>query len=215
MGQYSAIVCAKAREAVPCSINEFFPYTTTRMKLLFDFLPIILFFVAYKFYGIYTATAVAIVATVILVAYTWLTTRKVEKMQLVSLALIVVFGGMTLWLQNPLFIMWKPSILYALFAIAFLGSLFIGDKPLVERLMGSMMTAPTAVWRKLNVAWVLFFAALAVLNLIVAYNFSEEIWVDFKLFGLMGLTFAFMLLQGLWLARHATLLENAAANKES
>ena len=109
------------------------------MKLLFDLLPIILFFVAYKTSGIYVATAVAIAASLILVAYTWLRMKKVETMQLVSLGLIVVFGGATLWLQNPLFIMWKPSILYALFALVFLGSQFIGDKPLVERMMGGMM----------------------------------------------------------------------------
>ena len=187
------------------------------MKLFFDFLPIILFFVAYKTSGIYVATAVAIVASLILVAFTWWRTRKIEPMQLVSLGLIVVFGGATLWLQNPLFIMWKPSILYALFAAVFLGSQFVGDKTLVERMMGSLMSAPQAIWRQLNLAWVSFFIALAGLNLYVAYNFSEAVWVDFKLFGLMGLTFVFMLAQGLWLAKHATMLdgEAAASNKDS
>ncbi len=187
------------------------------MKLLFDLLPIILFFVAYKTSGIYVATAVAIAASLILVAYTWLRSKKVETMQLVSLGLIVVFGGATLWLQNPLFIMWKPSILYTLFAGAFLGSQFIGDKTLVERMMGGMISAPQAIWRTVNMAWVGFFIVLAALNLYVAYNFDESTWVDFKLFGLMGLTFVFMLAQGMWLAKHATMIENetAAPNKES
>lgn len=179
------------------------------MKLFFDFLPILLFFVAYKTSGIYVATAVAIAASLILVAYTWLRTRKLEPMQLVSLGLIVVFGGATLWLQNPLFIMWKPSILYILFAAAFLGSQFIGDKTLVERMMGSMMTAPQAIWRRVNIAWVSFFIVLAMLNLYVAYNFDEATWVNFKLFGLMGITLVFMLAQGLWLAKHATMIDNA------
>ena len=179
------------------------------MKLFFDFLPILLFFVAYKTYDIYVATAVAIAASLILVGYTWFTTRRIEKMQLVSLGLIVVFGGATLWLQNPLFIMWKPSILYILFAAAFLGSQFIGDKTLVERMMGSMMTAPQAIWRQVNIAWVGFFIALAGLNLYVAYNFDEATWVNFKLFGLMGITLVFMLAQGLWLGKHATMIENA------
>jgi len=179
------------------------------MKLFFDFLPIILFFVAYKTYDIYVATAVAIAASLILVAYTWLRTRKVEPMQLVSLGLIVVFGGATLWLQNPLFIMWKPSILYVLFAAAFLGSQFIGDKTLVERMMGSLMSAPQAIWRQVNIAWVGFFIALAGLNLYVAYNFDEATWVNFKLFGLMGITLVFMLAQGLWLGKHATMLDNS------
>ncbi|MDD2893101.1 MAG: septation protein A [Halothiobacillaceae bacterium] len=180
------------------------------MKLFFDFLPILLFFVAYKTSGIYVATAVAIAASLILVAYTWWRSRKLEPMQLVSLGLIVVFGGATLWLQNPLFIMWKPSILYILFAGAFLGSQFIGEKTLVERMMGSMMTAPQAIWRRVNVAWVSFFIVLAVLNLYVAYNFDEATWVNFKLFGLMGITLVFMLAQGLWLAKHATMIDNAA-----
>jgi len=180
------------------------------MKLFFDFLPILLFFVAYKTSGIYVATAVAIAASLILVAYTWLRTRKVEPMQLVSLGLIVVFGGATLWLQNPLFIMWKPSILYVLFAAAFLGSQFIGDKTLVERMMGSLMSAPKAIWRRVNIAWVSFFIVLAGLNLYVAYNFDEATWVNFKLFGLMGITLVFMLAQGLWLAKHAIMIDNAA-----
>ena len=120
-------------------------------------------------------------------------------------------------MQNPLFIMWKPSILYTLFAGAFLGSQFIGDKTLVERMMGGMISAPQAIWRTVNMAWVGFFIVLAALNLYVAYNFDESTWVDFKLFGLMGLTFVFMLAQGMWLAKHATMIENetAAPNKES
>ena len=181
------------------------------MKLFFDFLPILLFFVAYKTSGIYVATAVAIVASLILVGYTWLKTRKLEPMQLVSLGLIVVFGGATLWLQNPLFIMWKPSILYVLFAGAFLGSQWIGNKTLVERMMGSLMSAPQAIWRQVNSAWVVFFIALAGLNLYVAYHFDEATWVNFKLFGLMGITLVFMLAQGLWLGKHATMIDKPAA----
>ena len=181
------------------------------MKLFFDFLPILLFFIAYKTSGIYVATAVAIVASLILVGYTWLKTRKLEPMQLVSLGLIVVFGGATLWLQNPLFIMWKPSILYVLFAGAFLGSQWIGNKTLVERMMGSLMSAPQAIWRQVNSAWVVFFIALAGLNLYVAYHFDEATWVNFKLFGLMGITLVFMLAQGLWLGKHATLIDKDAA----
>lgn len=173
------------------------------MKLLFDFLPIILFFVAYKLEGIYVATAVAIAATLVQVAFTWFRSRKLEPMHLVSLGLIVVFGGATLWLQNPLFIMWKPTILYILFAVAFLGSQFIGKKTLVERMMGKMLMAPAAIWRRVNTAWAVFFMFLAVLNVYVAYNYSEADWVNFKLFGLLGLTLVFMIGQGLWLARHA------------
>ena len=173
------------------------------MKLLFDFLPILLFFVAYKMAGIYVATAVAIAATIIQVGITWLRSRKLETMHMVSLGLIVVFGGATLWLQNPLFIMWKPTILYVLFGVAFLGSQFIGEKPLIERMMSSVLKAPPTIWQRLNLAWVLFFIASGVANIYVAYHFSEETWVNFKLFGLMGMTFVFIIGQGVYLARYA------------
>lgn len=185
------------------------------MKLLFDFLPILLFFVAYKLYGIYVATAVAIAATLVQVGFTWFRSRKLETMHLVSLGLIVVFGGATLILQNPLFIMWKPTILYALFGVAFLGSQFIGQKTLVERMMGSMLVAPQPIWRKVNTAWAIFFLVLGVLNIYVAYNYSEEDWVNFKLFGLMSLTIVFMIGQGLWLARHAEPVPEQAADDKT
>ncbi len=184
------------------------------MKLLFDFLPILLFFVAYKMAGIYVATAVAIAATIIQVAITWYLKRRLETMHMVSLGLIVVFGGATLWLQNPLFIMWKPTILYTLFGVALLGSRFIGEKTLVERMMGGMLVAPKAIWRRVNTAWAIFFLALSVLNLYVAYNYSEEDWVNFKLFGLMSLTLVFMIGQGLWLARHAEPVPDEADKPE-
>ncbi|MEO1750220.1 septation protein A [Thiofaba sp. EF100] len=183
------------------------------MKLLFDFLPILLFFVAYKTAGIYVATAVAIAATLLQVGFTWWRSRRLEPMHLISLGLIVVFGGATLWLQNPLFIMWKPTILYLLFAVAFLGSQFVGQKPLVQRMMGGMLAAPDKVWRQVNAAWAIFFLGLAVLNLYVAYHFSEETWVNFKLFGLLGLTLVFMIGQGLWLAKHAEALPEPPAEK--
>lgn len=185
------------------------------MKLLFDFLPILLFFVAYKTAGIYVATAVAIAATLLQVGFTWFRSRRLEKMHLISLGLIVVFGGATLWLQNPLFIMWKPTILYVLFGAAFLGSQFIGEKTLVERMMGSMLVAPAPVWRRVNAAWAVFFLFLAVLNLYVAYNYSEEDWVNFKLFGLLGLTLVFMIGQGLWLAKHAEPVPEVPAATET
>ncbi|MGK0673864.1 MAG: septation protein A [Halothiobacillaceae bacterium] len=183
------------------------------MKLFFDFLPILLFFVAYKMADIFVATVVAIAATLLQMGFIWWHSRRLEPMHLVSFGLIVVFGGATLWLQNPLFIMWKPTILYLLFAMAFLGSHFIGRKPLVQHMMGGMLAAPDKAWRQVNAAWVIFFLSLAVLNLYVAYRFSEEDWVNFKLFGLLGLTFVFMIGQGLWLAKHAEALPEPPADK--
>jgi len=199
------------------------------MKQLFDFFPILLFFVVYKFYldlpdgliesvngllpfmqmqpgnasdAIYLATLVAIVATIIQVALTAVIIRKVEKMHIITLILLVVFGGATLLLKDPVFIKWKPTAINWLFALVFLGSQFIGDKPLVQRMMGNALEIDDrAVWRRVNLAWVGFFLFSGVANIIVAYTFSEEIWVDFKLFGLMGLTLIFVVGQAFYLAR--------------
>lgn len=172
------------------------------MKLLFDFFPILLFFVAYKLYDIYTATAVAIVATLAQVFWHRARHGRFEKMHLVTLGLIVVLGGATLLFRDPVFIKWKPTIVNWLFAAAFLGSQFIGDKPLVERMMKHAVTAPAPVWLRLNISWVLFFVAMGGINLYVAYHFDEATWVNFKLFGMMGLTLVFVVGQAFFLARY-------------
>ncbi len=174
------------------------------MKLLLDFLPVIIFFAVYKFSGdIILATAVLIPATLAQMAYTWFTTHKIEKMQLVTLGLVVVLGGATVLLDNKAFIQWKPTVVNLLFAAAFLGSQFIGKKTIVERLMGQAVELPSLVWRRLNLAWVAFFALMAALNLLVVYTLSEEAWVNFKLFGMLGCTLVFILAQGVYIARHA------------
>lgn len=171
------------------------------MKILYDFFPILLFFVAYKLYGIYAATATAIVATIAQVAFFWLRHRRVEKMHVITLAIIIVFGGATLLLHNPVFIKWKPTVAYWLFALTFLGSQFIGGKCIIERMMGHAIQTTRGVWTKLNLAWVVFFIAMGFANLYVAFNYAEATWVNFKLFGLMGLTFVFVLGQGVVLSR--------------
>ena len=177
------------------------------MKLLFDFFPIILFFATFKFYddhkeGILAATAVIIVATIVQVGISWWRSRKVEKLHLVTLVLVVIFGGATLWLEDELFIKWKPSVVNWLFAAAFLGSQFIGQKNLLERMMGSSIELPKAIWFRLNMAWVSFFTFLGLVNVWVVYSFDTETWVNFKLFGLLGLTVLFVIGQGLYLVRH-------------
>ena len=172
------------------------------MKMLIDFLPIVIFFIVYKLTDdLILATAVLIPATMLQMAYTWFTTKKVEKMQLVTLVLVVVLGGLTVALQDGQFIKWKPTIVNWLFSLAFLGSQFIGQKPIVQRLMGKSVELPSQVWHKLNVAWVVFFAAMGGINLYVAFNYSESTWVDFKLFGMLGLTFVFIIAQGLYMSR--------------
>jgi len=212
------------------------------MKFLADFFPILLFFVAYKLYGIYWATGVAIAASVLQVGFHWLRHRRVEKMHLVTLGLLVVFGGLTIALQDRAFIMWKPSIVNWLFAAVFLGSHFIGDRSLVERMMSHAIDVPPNIWNRLNQMWVVFFIAMGLANLYVANLFfivesqlnamagastgeidlalcaenfkgqalelclqardREETWVNFKLFGMMGLTILFVIAQAFYLARH-------------
>lgn len=210
------------------------------MKLLADFFPVILFFGAYQLYGIYAATAVAILASIAQVGYHWVAKRRVETAHLATLVILLVFGGLTLLLQDRTFIMWKPSVINWLFGLVLLGSQFIGSKPVIQRLMGSQLDLPARIWRQLNLAWALFFVALGFLNLYVANDFFlaeaklveitglqqidfdncsglfsgsqlelcntahslEQGWVNFKLFGMMGLTLVFSLLQALYLARH-------------
>ena len=173
------------------------------MKLLLDFLPILIFFGVYKLTGdLITATAVLIPVTIIQVGMVYWLTKKVEKMALVTLALVIVLGGLTVFLNDGWFIMWKPTVVNWLFAAAFLSSHFIGQKPIIERLLGHAISLEPQQWVTLSFAWIAFFIFSGVLNLIVAYQFSEDIWVNFKLFGLLGLTFIFLIIQGIWISKH-------------
>lgn len=202
------------------------------MKLLFDFFPIILFFVSYyqaKFFientfigqlinpdkpdfinATILATAVAIIASFAQVGYHWFKARKFERMHIFSLVLITVLGSITIFLGNPAFIQWKPTVLNWLFAIVFLGSMVIGDNPIIQRAMGEQISLPENVWKTLNLSWVVFFFISGTANLYVAfyYNLSAteqdrmDTWVNFKLFGLMGLTIIFVILQAIYLSRH-------------
>ena len=172
------------------------------MKFLFDLFPVILFFAAYKFADIYVATGVAIAATIGQIAWVHFRHGKVDKMLWVSLGLIVVFGGATLVLRDPTFIKWKPTILYWVFATALLVSALIFKKNLIRAMVEAQIQLPETLWVRLNLAWVTFFAFMGGLNLYVAFNFSESDWVNFKLFGGMGLMFAFIIAQGLMLAKY-------------
>ncbi len=171
------------------------------MKILFDLFPIILFFVAFKLVDIYVATAVAIAASVLQIAWLKVVGRRIEPMQWAGLAIIVVFGGMTLFLQNETFIKWKPTVLYGLFALVLGGGrLFLG-RNLIRSAMSKQLTLPDAVWARLNLAWMIFFAVMAILNLYVAYGFSTDTWVNFKLFGTLGLTVLFVVAQAFYVGR--------------
>jgi intracellular septation protein len=219
------------------------------MKFLFDFFPILLFFIAYKLYGIYAATAVAIAAAFAQNAVFWYKHRRFEKMHLVTLGLIVFLGGATLIFQDKAFVMWKPTAVNWAFGLAFLGSQFFGNKTLVERMMSHAIEIPRFAWGRLNMSWVIFFLLMGLANLYVANMYfladaalmsaansaididdctllnesllglcqhaktMEEQWVNFKLFGMMGLTIMFVIGQAFYLARHVKQDDEVALEK--
>jgi intracellular septation protein len=201
------------------------------VKLLFDLFPVILFFLAYKLGGAYPqqsaalaaaalapfvaqggvpesqapillATAAAIVATVVQVGYLLARRRRVEPVLWLSLAVIVVFGGATIWLHDETFIKWKPTILYWLFGAILLGARLGWGRNLLQGLLGAQLAVEGPVWERLLWLWVAFFVLIGAVNLVVAFNFPTDTWVNFKLFGLFGLTLVFTLGIGVWLARH-------------
>lgn len=195
------------------------------MKFFFDLFPIILFFVAFKITGnnpdhaaalagsigyhadikqlpILVATAVAIAATFGQIAWVYLRHRKVDTMLWVSLGIIVIFGGATLLLHDETFIKWKPTVLYWLFALTLFTSATLFKKNLIRTMMQQQVALPEPIWGKLNLSWTLFFSIMGIANLYVAFNFSTDTWVNFKLFGTLGLMVIFVLLQGLMLSKY-------------
>ena len=172
------------------------------MQPLLDFLPVLAFFVAYSLKGIYVATAVLIAGTVLQVLVQWFKHRRVQPMTLISAGLVLLLGGLTLWLHNDLLIMWKPTVLYVLFAAILIASQFMGKATLVERLLGKQLTADAATWRIANVTWAVFFLVLALVNLYFVYETSRDTWVKWKL-ATLGIVFGFAILQALWLSRRA------------
>lgn len=222
------------------------------MKFLFDFLPVVFFFIAYKFFGdfppalidagnqipgvaleqsnpkhaIIFATLVIIIATILQNILHWLTYKKLEKMHLISLVILVIFGSITVVSRDPDFIKWKVSVFNWIFASVLLGSLFIGKKTLIERMMSHAIKVPNNIWKVLTYSWGAFFIFIGVLNYIVAFHYAgvdDKNWVDFKLFGILGLTFAFMIVQGIYITKHAIIdddivektEDNAAENEQN
>jgi intracellular septation protein len=179
------------------------------MKFLYDFFPILLFFIAYKLYGIYVATAVVIISSFVQVGFSWFKNQHIENMHIATLILVTVLGGATLLLHDETFIKWKPTIVNWLFAVVFLGSQFLSKKTLIQRMMESNFTLNAQhIWIRLNIIWVIFFTVMGILNLYVAFSFDTDTWVNFKLFGMMGLTFIFVLGQGLYLSRYIVVEED-------
>ena len=172
------------------------------MKFFFDLLPVALFFVAFKLAGIYIATAVAIGTTVLQIAWLKLRKQPVHGLLWVSLCIIVVFGGATLLFQDETFIKWKPTVLYWVFGVVLAGSATLFHKNLIRLMLSEQMRLPEYVWARLNWSWVCFFVLMGIVNLYVAYNFSTDWWVNFKVFGGMGLMLLFAVLQSLVLAKY-------------
>ncbi|MBE5255070.1 septation protein A [Serratia marcescens] len=172
------------------------------MKQFLDFLPLIVFFAFYKLYDIYVASGALIVATALALVFTWVKYRKVEKMTLLTFLMVLVFGTLTLVFHNDLFIKWKVTVIYALFALALLISQWVLKKPLVQRMLGKELTLPDKVWSNLNLAWAIFFLACGLANIYVAFWLPQSVWVNFKVFGLTVLTLVFTLLSGIYIYRH-------------
>ena len=192
------------------------------LKFLYDFLPIIIFFATYKLTGndIYAATIAAIIATLIHTAIQWIMHKKLENQHIINLVVILVFGSLTLIFHDDTFIKWKVTVINWIFGLVLLGSQFIGKKNIIQRQLGESIKLPDPIWFKLNMMWVSFFIFCGLLNLYVAFfyglNLSEEarqeIWVDFKLYGMLGLTFAFMIVQIFYLQRHIIVDESIDNN---
>ncbi|MGH8419710.1 MAG: septation protein A [Pseudomonas sp.] len=185
------------------------------MKQFIDFIPLILFFIVYKISpqavdilghsfmvgGIFSATAVLIASSIVVYGILYIQQGKLEKSQWLTLAGCLVFGSLTLAFHSETFLKWKAPVVNWVFALVFAGSHFIGDRLLIQRIMGHALNLPQAIWTKLNIAWIIFFLFCGAANLYVAFTY-QEFWVDFKVFGSLGMTLIFLIGQGLFLARH-------------
>ena len=188
------------------------------MKFLFDLFPVILFFLAFKLYDIFIATAVAIVAAIVQIGWLWFRRRQVDKMMWINLAIIVVFGGATLISQDETFIKWKPTVLYWLIATVLLLSNLVFRKNLIQTMLEKQIVVPSFVWSRLNLSWVSFFLTMGCINLYVAFSFSVDTWVTFKLFGATGLMFVFIIVQMMMIGKYLrdmppAVVENVTVNE--
>ncbi len=172
------------------------------MKQFFEFIPLVIFFAIYKMVDIYAATASLMVTTGLMLAYNYFKNGKAEKMHIITFLMVLVFGSLTLILHDDVFIKWKVTVVYALFALALLVSQFIFKKPIIKQMLGKELSLPDNIWNNLNAAWALFFAGLGILNIYVAFNLPQDVWVNFKVFGLLGVTLAFTVLSGIYLYKY-------------
>lgn len=178
------------------------------MQLFYEFIPVLLFFLAFKFYNIYVATIVGIVTTFLQVFITRIWLKKWDRKQLITLSVFVLFGGMTLYFHNPIFVKWKPTIVFWIFALVIFASQLFTAKPMMQRLMENVLEEkaiiPAYAWKRMNAMWAFFFLALGGLNLYIAYHFNNDTWVNFKFYGITGALLLFSVLQACYLMRHTT-----------
>ena len=183
------------------------------MQLLVDYIPIVAFILAYFYKDIFFATGVLMAVMPVVLVLQWLMTKKINKIYAASTVLVLVLGGATVIFRNPTFLYWKPTVLNWLIAIVFLGSQWIGDRTVVQRMLGNAAELSPDQWVRLNQIWVVFFSIVGGVNLYVAYNFSEAFWVKFKLFGMLGITLVFVIIQSIWLTLATQ--KNATAAEDS
>ncbi len=183
------------------------------MQLLVDYIPIVAFILAYFYKDIFFATGVLMAVMPVVLVLQWLMTKKINKIYAASTVLVLVLGGATVIFRNPTFLYWKPTVLNWLIAIVFLGSQWIGDRTVVQRMLGKAAELSPDQWVRLNQIWVVFFSIVGGVNLYVAYNFSEAFWVKFKLFGMLGITLVFVIIQSIWLTLATQ--KNATAAEDS
>ncbi len=181
------------------------------MKLLYDFFPLLVFFIAYKLAGIYVATGILIIASAIQIGYLWLRHRRVETMHVITFVLVLIFGGITIILHDAMYLKWKVSIVNWLFGCAFLATQWIGKKTAIQFLFESStdkhgkhqsIDLPAHAWQRLNLMWALYFMVIGFINIYIAYHYSTATWVNFKVFGMLGLTLVFIIIQSIYLYKH-------------
>lgn len=172
------------------------------MKLLFDFLPVVVFYIVYMHYGIFIATAALVVTSFLQITLFWLKYRRFEKMYFIIFFIGLLMGGATLLFHNEMFIKWKPTAIYWILALAFLVSQFFGSKTLSQRMLESNVSVPNSVWQRINLSWIIFCVVTGAINIFVIYHYDTDVWVNFKLFGLLGITLIFAIGQALYLSRY-------------
>lgn len=173
------------------------------MKQLLEFIPLVIFFIVYKMVDIYAATGALMVSMTLTFIYSYFKNgKKAEKMQIITLGMILIFGTLTLVLHDDAFIKWKVTLVYGVFSIGLLVTQFIFKKPAIKQMLGKELQLPDNVWNNLNVAWAILFAVLGVVNIYVAFNMSQEVWVNFKVFGLLAITLLFTVLSGVYLYKY-------------